>query len=196
MRRIAAVFLAVILAACSSSTSFDAASPVDAHRIAPAVRVVDYEVVVPRDLTTSEAHLYYPLVDIVWREDAPGDRHAQVEAIFDSALSWGLAAFNRGRAVRVQVQVQKFHALSQKARYSVGGVHTIRFSLVVVDARTNGALYGPVEVDADLIALGGARAIAAEQAGVTQKRRITQHLAGTVQKILLEAGMGLAREPG
>ena len=97
--------------------------PVTADRIDPVVRVTDIDVIVPRDLVVSEAHLYYPIADIVWREDAPGNRHDQVEVIFENAMDWGLSAFNDGRSVAVTVRLQRFHAVSQKARYSVGGIH-------------------------------------------------------------------------
>lgn len=184
-------FVALLLAGCSGIKDIGFV-PVDAGKIASQINVVRYDVLVPRDLTTSEAHQYYPLVDIVWREDPPGDRHAQVEQLVRNALGWGLAAFNKGQDVVVSAQVTKFHALSQKARYSVGGVHTLRFILTVSDAKTGGTIAGPLYVNADLRALGGARAVAAEAQGWTQKARITQHLAGTVQQVLLQNGLGQA----
>ena len=45
------------------------------------VTVARVEVRVPRSLKVSEANRYLPAGDIVWREDPPGDRHAQVQAI-------------------------------------------------------------------------------------------------------------------
>lgn len=41
---------------------------------------------IPADLTFSEAKRYYPLADIVWRGDPPGDRHAQVANLFINAV--------------------------------------------------------------------------------------------------------------
>lgn len=195
MRFRRSVLMAVVLglAACASVES-KIFTPVSANRIASSVNIVRHDVIVPSELSVSEANLYYPLVDIVWRDDPPGDRRAQVQKIVEDSLDWGLAAFNRGRPAVVTIEIQRFHALSQKARYSVGGVHELRFSLLVWDASTGSALYGPVDVNADLIALGGNTAIAADAAGQTQKARITQHLAGTVQQQLIAAGLGRQRQ--
>ena len=177
------------LMACGSNDKVTSL-PATADSILPNVQVMDIDVVVPRELVVSEANLYYPWADIVWREDGPGDRYQQVEAIVADAMNWGLAAFNEGRPVDVTVRLDRFHALSQKARYSVGGVHSLKFNLSVVDAETGEQLLGPLDVDADLNALGGQRALDAEFDGLTQKSRITQHLAGTVQIYMIHGGLG------
>ena len=192
VRRAVLILLGLGLLGCTNVRQeiFD---PVSANNIDPAVRIIRHDVVVPQELTVSEANYYYPVVDIVWRDDPPGDRHAQVKAVVDDALDWGLAAFNRGRPVVVTLEVRRFHALTQKARYTVGGVHSMKFTLLVWDAQTGSAIYGPVPIDGDLIALGGNKAIAADANGLTQKVRITQHLAGTIQRHLIQAGLGTYR---
>jgi hypothetical protein len=45
------------------------------------VAVNDIKVNVSRELRVSEAELYYPVADIVWRGDVRGDRYEQVSAI-------------------------------------------------------------------------------------------------------------------
>lgn len=139
-------------------------------------------VVVPDTLVVSEANLFYPGGDIVWREDPPGDRHAQVQRIFAQAMRRGVAAMPKGTVpVILDVQVTRFHALSEKARYTVGGVHALQFYYVLRNPETGEAYGAPKFVKADFKALGGQAAIEAERQGITQKKRITEHLAQVIQ---------------
>jgi hypothetical protein len=133
---------------------------------------------VPRSLKVSEANSFKPRADIVWRGDLPGDRHAQVAAIFAEASAQGTAAMQTGRKVDLEIEVTKFHALTEKTRYSIGGVHEMRFHLTVRDALTGQVLDGPRAIAADVKASGGGQAIAEEQMGRTQRvvtiERLTQ----------------------
>lgn len=142
-------------------------------------------VLVPETLVVSEANLFYPGGDIVWREDPVGDRHVQVRAIFDRAMRQGIAAMPAGTVpVLLDVQVTRFHALSEKARYTVGGVHALQFYYVLRNPETGEAYGAPKFVKADFKALGGMAAIEAERQGITQKKRITEHLAQVIQNEL------------
>lgn len=143
--------------------------------------VSDVRVDVPSSLTVSEAHMYIPPSDIVWREDPLGDRHLQVQEILDNAISLGVQSMDGFQPVYVDVTLHRFHALSEKARYSVGGRHTIEFSIVVRDTATGLALSEPAVIKANLHAFGGQKALDAMRRGETQKVRITRHLAGVVQ---------------
>ena len=91
--------------------------------------------------------------------------------------------------MRVDVLVTRFHGLSEKARYSVGGVHDISFRLRLVDSATGRPL-GPVkEVQADLRALSGQAAMDADARGQTQKARIVDHLSRVfVEELTLPEG--------
>jgi hypothetical protein len=152
------------------------------------VRVSSVVVHVPQHLQVSEANRYMPGGDIVWRGDAPGDRHAQVKAIFETAMQRGTAPLNGAQTVNIEIEVIRFHALTEKARYTTGGVHAIEFMLAIKDART-GELVVPVrEVRADLEAFGGEKAIEADRAGQTQKVRITDHLSRVIQHELTQPG--------
>jgi hypothetical protein len=175
-RRTFLVLLPTGLAACAagSGTTGPEGVPPPALR---SYNVVDLDVTVPRSLVVSEADIYYPDADIVWRGDPPGDRHAQVEAIFEAGMGRGAAALDGDRDVRVAVEVRRFHSLTERARARIGGVHSIRFVLTVTDARTGAVIEGPRLVSADLPAYGGQRAREAEAAGQTQKVRVTDHLA-------------------
>lgn len=150
------------------------ADPQQAERLSYDVREIRIEV--PRDLTVSEANSFYPLADIVWRGDPLGDRYEQVSAILRDSFVAGTESLNGDTPVIVTVTLRRFHALTERTRYTVGGVHSIKFDLTVTDAETGVVLEGPRYINADLAALGGQAAIRADQIGETQKVRIMRHL--------------------
>ena len=188
-RTILALGAALGLSACASVDTASRNAPIDAPLSAiensvpltSPVKVVAVTVNVPRSLKVSEANRYYPSGDIVWREDPIGDRHNQVAAIVQAAMEQGVAPLDGSKEVFLEVSVSRFHALTEKARYTVGGVHAIQFSYRLVDAETGAELTPPKFVKADFDALGGNAAVAAEARGVTQKYRITHHLAKVIQ---------------
>lgn len=139
---------------------------------------------VPRSLKVSERNAYLPGGDIVWREDPIGDRHKQVQTIVQDAIVQGVSPLSGPVKVDVQVMVTRFHALTEKARYTTGGVHSIKFELAITDPST-GELMLPIRtVKADLDAFGGQQALQAEARGLTQKVRITNHLAEVIRQEL------------
>lgn len=150
--------------------------------------VAGVNISVPRSLVVSEKNSYYPGGDIVWHGDPMGDRFAQVQAIFDAGIKAGTRGFTGSRAVVIDVQVTRFHSLTPKARYTVGGVHSISFHMRVRDAKTGAVLVPSHLVRADLQAYGGAVAVAAEAHGDTQKVRVTNHLAAVFQQELRKPG--------
>lgn len=154
----------------------------------PAVKVVSARASVPRSLKVSEANLYYPMGDIVWRGEPRGDRHAQVEAILGESLGLAAQAAEGALPVDVEVVVRRFHALTEKTRYTIGGVHSIRFDLILRDPATGKMIGAPREIRADLKGYGGQRAIDAETRGLTQKLRITRHLANVIASELARPG--------
>jgi hypothetical protein len=146
-----------------------------------AYAVKDVVVTVPSDLRASEANVYYPLADIVWRGDAPGNRHDQVRAIVRDAAEEATAGMRTGPAAVVDITLNRFHSVTEKTRYSVGGVHSITYTLTVRDALTGDVLDGPRQVVADAPAVGGVRALAEDQAGRTMKVVITERLIQSLQ---------------
>ena len=78
--------------------------------------------------------------------------------------------------VLLDIEVTRFHALTEKARYTVGGVHAVQFLMLLRDPETGEALGEPKFIKADLKAFGGTAAVRAERQGLTQKVRITNHL--------------------
>ncbi len=189
LRTISALTLALGLSACASIDTASRNAPLDAPLTAvtdnlaqlSAYKVVQVTVNVPQTLRVSEANRYYPSGDIVWREDPIGDRHAQVKTIMEGALTQGTSLLDGDRPVILQVMVTRFHALTEKARYTIGGVHAIQFYMTVVDAETGETLVPTKFIKADFDGLGGMAAIAAEQRGVTQKVRITQQVANVIR---------------
>lgn len=185
--------LALGITACATVPTATRNVPLDA-KIAPAgpppYRVNEVSVTVPATLRVSEANVYYPLADIVWRGEPHGNRHDQVATIVRDAMTFGAAQVRGPRAVNLEVEVTRFHSLTEKTRYSFGGTHSIHFVLTIRDAASGAVLEGPRRVDASFDAWGGARAIEAERNGITQKRRITSHLAAVIQRQL-----GLFPEP-
>lgn len=171
--------------AFGSDPAFGLTGPVLAGGL-PSYQVEAINVLVPDSLIVSEANTYYPRGDIVWHGDPPGDRPTQIKAIFEEGFARGTQDLQGEVPVVLDVTLERFHALTQKTRYTVGGVHAIRFTLAVRDAESGLLLEEPRSVRADLKAYGGQRAIDAERQGQTQKVRITDHLARVIREELQE----------
>ncbi|MEM9318574.1 MAG: DUF6778 family protein [Pseudomonadota bacterium] len=155
-------------------------------------QLASLEVVVPQSLSVSEQNTIKPRADIVWREDPCCDRHAQVDALMTDALQDALADLDGSRPVRVELQVTRFHALTERTRYSIGGEHEIEFFLTVFDTATGTILRGPRAVDVTFPASGGDRALAEEARGYFQRDAITDRLHNWAQ---VEFGIAELAEP-
>lgn len=142
------------------------------------------KVSVPRRLTVSEANVYYPLADVVWRGEPLGDRHLQVERIFDEALFRATGPMKQGRPATVEVEITRFHGVTEKTRYTMGGVYSLRFNLTVRDADTGQIIDGPRVVVADTKASGGVQALREEQMGLTQRVVVVNRLAEVLRREL------------
>lgn len=145
-------------------------------------RVQQVNVRVPDTLTVSEANLFVPNADIVWREDRFGDRREQVRSIIELGVSQAVLGMDGVEPVIVEVELVTFHALTQKARATIGGVHNVKFTVTIRDAETGLQLVDPFTVDASLKAYGGQRAIDAEMHGETQRVRISRHITEVVKQ--------------
>lgn len=145
-------------------------------------RVSDVNVSVPETLEISEARTIVPRADIVWREDPPGDRRAQVAAIVAEGARRGAAGLNGNRPVVLDLTVSRFHALTFEAesRLRFSGVHNVDFTATVRDARSGEVLFGPTLIESALPALVGPKAAEARANGITQKSAIIDHLQATI----------------
>ena len=152
--------------------------------VAPLYTIADTRVAVPRSLRVSEANVFYPMADIVWRGDPVGDRHQQIASIFQDAAQRAASTMNGPRPAILQIELVRFHGVTEKTRYTVGGTHNMVFDLTVLDASTGAVIDGPRRVSADARAAGGQAAIAEEQAGRTQKVVVTEKLVETLRREL------------
>lgn len=157
-------------------------APVEMISITPDWRISQINVTVPKNLRVSEANTYYPSADIVWRGDTLGDRYKQIEAIFTTAAQQSARALKGKDAVILDIELIRFHSVTERTRYSIGGVHDMNFYVTVRDARNGTILVDKRRVDTELNAYGGLAAIAAEQAGRGQKVRILEHLTSVIYK--------------
>ncbi len=199
VRLIAALATAVSLSACASVETVSRSAPQTAPAVQPtsaALNIQAINVDVPYTLRVSEANLYYPGGDIVWREDPAGDRHQQVKAIFEAGLQKAAASAQGTVPVVVDIEVTRFHALTEKARYTTGGVHAVQFKMRLLNPETGVAYTESREIQADFKAFGGARALAAERNGLTQKVRITNRIAEVVAQELANPGSFVALNNG
>jgi hypothetical protein len=182
MRKVAvgaSLALAMLVSGCvgvnTFRTYYDA--PVSSQ-MSKGWRVTDVRVLAPRSLVASEERSLAPDGDIIWREDPPGDRHKQVEGLVRDAVRQGARGLRGQRAVRLEVTITKFHALTFEAealRYDVG-VHNVDFIIRAVDARSGAVLAGPTAIEAALPAMTGGRMIEARMHGQTQRSQISAHL--------------------
>lgn len=194
-RLLLALPAALALSACAGSdpagrAASVAATPNTGSASASAVvlharyAVQGVNVVVPKSLKVSEANMFYPVADIVWRGEPRGDRYAQVQSMVTEAASRATGTMSEGRPVNVTIEITRFHCLTEKTRYTVGGTHALHFRLTVTDAATGMVLEGPRDVVADVKASGGAAAIAEEQAGRTQRVVVVDRLTDVIRREL------------
>jgi len=198
LKPVLAVLVTLFVVGCSSDAGLfgqkGTTRPVDVTQL-PSMRVVGLDIKVPRSLVVSEADSYKPAADIVWRGDPFGDRYAQVKAIFEEGIGRGVRSLQGNLPVVVHIEVRKFHALTERTRYSVGGTHAIDFLLSVTNGRTGEVIIPPYLVSTRLKGYGGDKALAAERIGLTQKVRITAHLAGLIRQELTGIPAQPAPEP-
>ena len=141
------------------------------------LNVTQVVIKVPTSLRVSEADSYYPIADVVWRGEPRDNRLVQVNRIFNEAAAKGTAELKSGLAVIAEVEVTRFHCLTERTRNSIGGMHSLHFELTIRDAATGRVLDGPRLVNADVKASGGAKAIAEDYAGRTQRVVVVDRLA-------------------
>jgi len=146
--------------------------------------VKDVRINVPDSLRVSEANSFMPAADIVWHGDPYGDRRAQVREIMDLAVSQAALSLDGPEPVYIDIDLRKFHALSRKARATIGGWHTIKFTVHVRDVASGEDVIRPFPVDIELKAYGGQRAINAEMQGLTQKLRIEREVTRVMREHL------------
>jgi hypothetical protein len=178
------VALAFGLTACGAVDMVSRNQPLDVPTLAnPSVtepmsfNVQDVRIVIPGNLQASERNGYYPITDIVWRGDPLGNRQAQVAALFQTAADAVQPGLTGGNTPAIAtITLIRFHGLTERARYSVGGVYNMRFTLSFTDPVTGADLVPPEFIEANLAGPGGLAAVALEQNGQTEKVRVINFL--------------------
>lgn len=187
MKRIVTALLglaALSVSACSTvpqiavTQDLPALGSLPTHAYSADWQIQEIVINVPETLTVSEANRIKPRSDIVWREDPIGNRHQQVQAILAEAMEFALRPLEGATAVVVELEVTRFHALTERARYTIGGEHEVEFLFTVRNAETGVALTGPRHIDLTFRAFGGSRAVAAERNGIFQRDRIQSQVIG------------------
>jgi len=202
-RSIVLIGLAFGLAACEGAEFASRNQPLDVPGLVAGTTVVarsytvqQINVVVPEDLTVSEANGYYPAADIVWRGDPIGDRYQQVAAILETAALQGTADLSGDIPVVLDIVLARWHGVTERTRYSIGGNYTIHFMLTVRNAGTGAIIEGPRMIEAELAAPGGLAAVRLEQSGQTEKLRVTEYLTYVFQREFYGAGAALSAAGG
>lgn len=154
----------------------------------PDVNIARVTIDVPLKLKVSEKNTYYPSGDIIWRGDLFGDRHAQVKAVLQAGADLASEQLKGSTPVHMHIQLTRFHGLTEKARYSTGGVHNINFYVTLFDPATGQKIRPAEHVVTNLDALRGTEAIQADRLGNTQKFRITQFLGKVLAQELSQPG--------
>lgn len=138
--------------------------------------IADITYSVPEDIRVSEGNGFYPTTDVVWRGDPIGNRPAQIGAIFEEAIARNEPLLQGDLPVIVDLTLIRFHGVTERTRFSVGGVYDIKFDMTIRDALTGFVIEPTRRVHVDLSAPGGIGAILAEQRGQTEKVRVTDFL--------------------
>ena len=194
----AASLALLLLAACGGATTNAGATraPVDVTQM-PAMQVASFTVTVPETLSVSEENTYDPSADIVWRGDPFGPRFPQVKAVTEAGVEAGIRNLTGNRPVILDIVVRRFHSQTEKVRYSFGGKYEIVYDLRVRDARTGEVIIPTYRVSAVADAPGGIEALAADQAGRTEKLDNINLIAGSIYTQLTgQALTGPAVGPG
>ena len=174
LRVLRAIVLLAGLAACSTSERIVSADTPAAATRSYALSGISFAAA--DGLRVSEEAGYYPAADVVWRGDPLGPRMPQIGDMFQEAADRAATRLNGQVPVIADIRLLRFHGVTDRTRYSVGGVYDIIFTLSVRDARTGAVIEAPRRIQADLPAPGGAEAVRLENSGQTQKVRVTDFL--------------------
>lgn len=148
--------------------------------------VHEVDVIVPETLVVSvNPNEQFPQTDIVWYEDPPGDRRAQVQAIVEKGVKQGVAGLRGPQKVDVLVVVRHFHAVTPRAlNNSLPAWHAVTLDVSLIDPATEQVLARIPNLKADSTALTQGAAKAALERGETQKSRNVARIAQALQQWL------------
>jgi hypothetical protein len=136
-------------------------------------------------LVVSEDESFYPTADVVWRGDPLGPRIPQIAAMFEEAAARNRLVVDGTLPVMVDVTLVRFHGVTNRTRYTVGGVYNVAFDMTVRNANTGAVIEPTRRVVGNLEAPGGERATQLESQGQTQKVRVTDFLTSLLRAQLV-----------
>ena len=115
-----------------------------------------------------------------------GETEQRIAAMFEEAANRHIGArpLPDAQPVIAEITLRRFHGVTERTRFSVGGVYSIRFDLQLLDAGTREPLGEVRTIQADLPAPGGIAAVELERAGQTERVRVVDHLTWTLQREL------------
>ena len=123
--------------------------------------------------------------NFVWEGYNEGNRKRQVVGMFKRAMNEvGAEAMQGSQPVKMKVQVNYFHALTDFSRLWCCGEHRIRANLTVEDAATGNVLASVEDLYMGRIALGGIPGLVAVAAGRDQDVRIHEALVNSTREWL------------
>ena len=174
--------LVLSIASCASVDTVSRNAPLDVPAfgvgggiIARSYVIGDMTFAASSDLRVSESNSYYPNADVVWRGDPIGDRIQQIGTIFETATVRNQDRLEGNIPVVVDFELVRFHGVTERTRFSIGGVYNIVFTMSVRNA-VNEIIEEARLIKADLSAPGGVAALMQEQRGQTEKVRVTDFL--------------------
>jgi len=136
-------------------------------------------------LQISESESFYPNADVVWRGDPIGPRIPQIAAMFEEAATRNRAFIDGRFPVDVYLTLVRFHGVTNRTRYTVGGVYNVIFDLTIKSAATGDVIEPTRRIVGNLDAPGGERAALLDRAGQTQRVRVTDFLTSLLRAQLL-----------
>lgn len=180
-RKIVAAAAFAFLAGCSGQWNVDYDDGVEAG-VSKSWHLHRVQVIIPDELTVSDANTYAPNADIVWHGDLSGDRREQVASILRDGLTKGASSLNGPRGIAISARLEHFHAVTPAAvARAPAAVHNIAYTIQVFDDVTGAAITQPERIEADLEAYVGSAAIAAAIQGQSQRVRIVDHIANVTR---------------
>ena len=192
MIRFVAYCAAILLAGCAptlNATNFQS-SPLAASQSVSGLSLGRVEVVIPESMgVATDPSIRVPDPNLLnWWEDPPGDRKAQVSSLLKEAAERGARkALTGTKAVLFRLKVNKFHALTPRARATniQLGVHTMNFDFSLIDMSTGAVIATEADINADIRAYSGTEAIMSEARGESQKSRIQDQVSEVVRQWLM-----------
>ncbi|MBR2574467.1 MAG: hypothetical protein IKE14_09070 [Loktanella sp.] len=171
-----------VLSACAPGGVVESGTRLDLVRD---YRLAEMNFAALAGVTISEENSLYPQADIVWHGDVPGDRIAQIGALFDAAATRNMAATVNGlKPVTLDITLVRFHGLTRRAQFSTGGVYHIVFDMTLRDYRSGTVIEPARRIVANLEAWGGNANARLDAQGVTEKVRVTDFLTSVLAEQL------------